>query len=195
MISLLYGTVVDISGKDLTLLTSGGVGYKIAASPAALTSCVVGQNATLSAHLVVREDALELYGFKDTAECVLFKQFLSVSGVGPKTALQLLTLGSAEEIAAGVNRGDISYLMAVSGIGKKTAERIIVELRSKFKDAVFSASGATRPPGVADPVADVIDALVGLGYSALEARDVLKQLDTVGKTSEQLLKEALQSIR
>lgn len=195
MISLIHGTVADISGRDVLVLTSGGVGYKIAASPAALVQCAVGQIAKLVTHLVVREDALELYGFKDIGECNLFKQFLSVSGVGPKTALQLLALGSAEEIAAGVNRGDISYLTAVSGIGKKTAERIIVELRSKFKDAVFGDSGTPRAPGAVDPIADVIDALVGLGYSALEARDVLKQLDTTGKTSEQLLKAALQNIR
>ncbi len=195
MISLLHGTILDISGKELTLLTSGGVGYKIVASPAAIALCLVGQPVTLTTHLVVREDALELYGFKDKAECNLFKHFLSVSGVGPKTAVQLLALGSASDIATAVNRGDIDYLTAVSGIGKKTAERIILELRSKLKDeAILSRDeGGTRAPG--DPIGEVIDALIGLGYSIIEAREVVKKLDTKGKTSEQLLKAALQSIR
>ncbi len=194
MISLLHGTIIDISGKELALLTSGGVGYKILASPAALVLCQVGQPATLATHLVVREDALELYGFKDKSECALFKQFISVSGVGPKTGLQLLALGSAGDIANAVNRGDVSYLTAVSGIGQKTAERIIVELRSKLKEQ-GTMSKEQDGEMIGDKVSDVIDGLMSLGYSTFEAREVVKKLDTIGKSSEQLLKEALQSIR
>ncbi len=194
MISLLKGTIAEISGKEITLLTSGGVGYKILGSPALLSICQPGKESTVTTHLVVREDALELFGFVDQSESALFKHFLSVSGVGPKTALQLLALGSANDIAGAVHRGDVSYLTTVSGIGKKTAERLIVELRSKLKDmgtAPAGSQGGTKQ----DMIGDVIDALVGLGYSAIEARETINRLDSQGKNSEQLLREALQTIK
>ncbi len=194
MIALLVGRVQSNVDGELVVLTSGGVGYKMLASPAALQKAKVGEETILETHLVVRDDALELYAFGSVTEKKLFQSFVSVSGVGPKTALHLLELGSAEEITRAISRGDLEYLTKVSGIGKKTAERIVLELKSKMHDQGFSAAdeGGFEGDGV---LGDVIDGLVTLGYSALEARAVVKKLDAGGKTSEQLLREALQTIK
>lgn len=192
MIALLQGKVISVNNKEVTLLTSGGVGYKVLVSPEAARQCETGSEVTLETYLVVREDALDLFGFASIAERELFKSFISVSGVGPKTGLHLLELGSVEEITLAIGRGDVEYLTKVSGIGKKTAERIVVELKSKVK-----ASGIQdyEPGGASDNVGDVMDALISLGYSVLQAREVVKKLDAKGKTSEQLLREALRTIK
>ena len=174
-------------------MTGGGVGYKLLASPSAAKLCSVGSNITIDTYLIVREDDLILFGFGNGQERELFKQFLSVSGVGPKTALHLLELGSVEEITLAVGRGDVAYLTTVSGIGKKTAERIVVDLKSKVKNQLTMNNEQLAPVG--DALTDVIDALVTLGYSVLQARDVAHKLDGSGKTSEQLLREALRIIR
>ena len=191
MISLLTGKIISNNTEAVTLLTSGGVGYALKVSPAAAALCRVGEEITIETYLVVREDALELYGFASNAERELFKQCLSVSGVGPRTALHLLALGSVEEITIAIGRGDVDYLTKVSGIGKKTAERVVVELKSKVAKGIKDAGG----PVVTDALSDVIDALVTLGYSVLQAREVVKKLDSNGKNSEQLLREALRSIK
>jgi Holliday junction DNA helicase RuvA len=193
MISLLEGKIVDNFNGELTLMTRGGVGYKILASARAQERCLKGSEVILNTYLVVREDALELFGFADSKEKELFKQFLSVSGVGPKTALHLLALGSVDEITSAVGRGDTEYLTKVSGIGKKTAERIVVELKSKLGESgIVNQEGNAVMGGV---LGDVVDGLIALGYSASEARDVAKGLKVEGKTSEELLKQALQSIK
>jgi Holliday junction DNA helicase RuvA len=192
MISLLQGKIISNTQAEVVLLTSGGVGYKILVSPRAAEKCVLNLEQALETFLVVREDALELFGFENTKERELFKHFLSVSGVGPKTALHLLALGTVEDITRAVQRGDVAYLTKVSGIGKKTAERIVVDLKNKLTGAVSFELAASE--GVPDSVADVIDGLIALGYGASEAREVAKTLDSKGKTSEQLLKEALQRI-
>ncbi len=174
-------------------MTSGGVGYRIMVSPAASKLCTPNAELTIDTYLVVREDALDLFGFGSMAEKELFKQFLSVSGVGPKTALHLLELGSVEEITLAIGRGDVAYLTNVSGIGKKTAERIVVDLKSKVKNQLIMSN--EQLTNVSDAMTDVIDALVTLGYSVLQARDAVKRVDANGKTSEQLLREALKVIR
>lgn len=196
MISLIRGKIISRHGDEATILTSGGVGYRVKASPAALAECLVGGDIQVETYLVVREDALELFGFASAAEKELFKSFLTVSGVGPRTALHLLSLGSVEEITLAIGRGDVEYLTKVSGIGKKTAERIVVDLKSKVAKNL-KESGIMKPVSGAkgDAVTDVIDALVTLGYSVLQARDAVKSLDQGGKTSEQLLREALRAVR
>lgn len=192
MISLIQGKIINKTDKEVTIMTSGGVGYRIMASPNALSVATVGNELTLETYLSVKEDSLDLFGFVNTAEKELFKNFLTVSGVGPKTALHLLSLGKVEEITLAIGRSDIDYLTKVSGIGKKTAERIIVELKSKVAKGM---SEAGIKIGQNDVMTDVIDALVTLGYSALQARDVVQKINAAGRTSEQLLKEALQKIK
>lgn len=193
MISLIHGKIISHHGEEVAILTSGGVGYRIKVSPAALARCLVGSDIQLDTYLVVREDALELFGFASIAEKELFKNLLTVSGVGPKTALHLLSLGSVEETIVAIGRGDVEYLTKVSGIGQKTAERIVVDLKSKVAKGLKDSG--IELPLADDAVGDVIDGLVTLGYSVLQARDAVKNLDPKGKSSEVLLREALRSIR
>ena len=192
MISIIQGKLIAKNNNELIVMTSGGVGYRVMASPAALALAPVGDEITISTYLSVKEDAMDLFGFASPAEKELFKNFLTVSGVGPKTALHLLELGGVEEITLAIGRSDVDYLTKVSGIGKKTAERIVVELKNKVAKGI-SESGVKLPAG--DAMMDVVDALVTLGYSALQAREVIKSIDTTGKNSEQLLREALQRIK
>jgi Holliday junction DNA helicase RuvA len=191
MIALIQGKILSKTDKTMVIMTAGGVGYKVMASPSVLGMAVVGSDITLDTYLSVKEDALDLFGFGSVAEKELFKNFLTVSGVGPKTALHLLSIGSVEEITLAIGRGDLEYLTKVSGVGKKTAERLIVELKSKVAKGMSDAGVVIKN----DALSDVIDALITLGYSVLEARDVVKAIDPKGKNSEQLLREALKSIR
>lgn len=189
MISIIAGKILSKNGNKLMVLTAGGVGYEIMVNIGSAKNWSVGTEANILTYLVVREGALELYGFASTEEKGLFEKFLLVSGVGPKTALHLLSLGSVQEISSAIGREDLAYLTKVSGIGTKTAERILVELKNKVG---VGESMAGEFDGV---LGDVIEGLMALGYSLVEARNTVKNLDTTGKTSEQILKEALQRIK
>jgi len=187
MISLINGQVVSNKDGQVVVKTTGGVGYLVFASLSGLKEWVVGKEAEVLTYLSVRENALDLFGFTTEAERGLFKKLLDVSGIGPKSALHILSLGSVGDISAAINRGDVGYLTQVSGIGKKTAERIAVELKNKLADLGVVDDGG--------PVGDAVAGLVSLGYSATDARVVVKGLNPSGKSSEALLKEALQKIK
>jgi Holliday junction DNA helicase RuvA len=189
MISVIKGKVVASNGGKLTVLTAGGVGYEIMASATSAKNWQLGAEAQILTYLAVREGSLDLYGFADENEKELFEKFLLVSGIGPKTALHLLSLGSVSEISSAIGREDLAYLTNVSGIGKKTAERILVELKNKV------GAGKTGLEEFEGVLGDVVEGLAALGYSLIEAREAVKNLNAGGKTSEQLLKEALQRIK
>ena len=195
MIGLIKGQVAERTGARATIMTPGGAGYEALLSLAAQKYCAVGAEVTLITYLAVRENALELYAFGDAREKKLFELFIGVSGVGPKTALHLLELGTAEEIRRAIGRGDVGYLAKASGIGAKTAERLVVELRSKLKEGVMPGAESPGTPVAEDPLSEVIDGLVALGYSTLEAREATRALDANGKNSEQLLREALRRVK
>lgn len=187
---MLAGTIIEHQENTVTILTSGGVGYEVMVnSRPGAASWTVGSQVKILTYLAVRENAMELYGFANAQEKQLFEKFLLVSGIGPKTALHLLSLGTVQEISTAISRGDLAYLTNVSGIGKKTAERILVELKNKM--GAGDGVGAEFD-GV---LGDVVAGLGALGYSIAEARNAIKDLDILGKTSEQLLKEALQRIK
>lgn len=190
MISIISGTIVSKDGNVLTVLTPGGVGYEIMVNISSARNWEVGASVRVLTHLAVREGAMELYGFSSEKEKEFFGKLLLVNGIGPKTAMHLLSLGNVEEISSAIARGDLDYLTNVSGIGKKTAERIVVELKSKIINPKSEING-----GDGAQVADVIEGLMALGYSAQEAREAIKKLETNNKTSEQLLKEALQRVK
>ena len=189
MISIIQGKVLANFGGKLAVLTAGGVGYEIMVSATSAKNWAVGAEAQILTYLAVRESSLDLYGFVSDNEKELFEKFLLVSGIGPKTALHLLSLGSVQEISSAIGREDLAYLTNVSGIGKKTAERILVELKNKV------GAGATGLEDMEGALGDVVEGLAALGYSFVEAREAVKNLDAKGKTSEQLLKEALQRIK
>lgn len=189
MISLIQGTVKDKHKSTVTLLTTGGVGYEVFLAPITAVQYHVGQNVSLYTYLKVSDSALDLYGFITSEERQFFLLLLTVSGVGPKTAMNILTLGSIDQIQSAIGRGDVKYLTAVSGMGKKTAERLVVELKSKVglptSDYGLQSS---------DVMAEVIEALEGMGYSREAARQAVEKIDPSEKKIEKMLRQALQHL-
>ncbi|MBI2096286.1 MAG: Holliday junction branch migration protein RuvA [Candidatus Taylorbacteria bacterium] len=178
MISYLEGIVFH---KDLksAVVKAGGVGYKVFATPEVLEKLRLGQTAALWTYEAVREDSHDLYGFLTKENLNLFELLLTVSGIGPKTALAILNLASPNTIRKAASSGDTSYLIKVSGIGRKTAERIVVELKEKIGPA--EAGGGTEGQ------VEVAEALKSLGYSAGEVREAIKKIpETLTGTSERL---------
>ncbi len=187
MISYITGKIINKDNNKITVLTTGGVGYEINLPPFLFLELKNNQEVELNVYLAVRENSLELYGFKSLDQKDLFLKFLDVSGIGPKSALHLLSLGTVEEISGAIARGDVEYLTKVSGVGKKTAERIVVELKSKIQSSKFGVQSGE----MSGNLGEVVDALVSLGYSKDEVRQVAKGLSGENKKSEDLLKEAL----
>jgi Holliday junction DNA helicase RuvA len=198
VIALLRGEVV-VRRTDHVVVLSASVGYRAAVSAQTLAHVpAVGEQVTLHTHLIVRDDALALYGFHSEQERDLFLMLLSVQAVGPKVALAVLSAGAPRELIRALAAGDAARFQAVPGIGKRTAERIIVELREKV-GVDGEAAGAARMPIVArrgepqDPRLLARDGLLELGYAPLEAEDLLR--DVEGETAEQLIAGALRLAR
>ena len=185
MISRLRGTPAGQSADGL-VLDVGGVGYLVNATPSVLRRTDGAAEVTVETYLHVREDALQLYGFADAAERSLFVQLLGVSGIGPKVALAVVSSASADELQRAIALDDSARFQAIPGIGKKTAERIVLELEGSVVAAVpASASEAPR-----ELVAR--DALVELGYSLIEAEQALAGVDP-DLPAEERVREALRS--
>src|SRR5688500_9835656 len=173
VISRLRGPPVGRSADGL-VLDVNGVGYLVAASAAALRKADGVADVVVETYLHVREDALQLYGFADAAERELFTQLLTVNGVGPKVALAIVSGSSAGELRRAIALEDTARFQAIPGIGKKTAERIVLELKGKTLDAgvpELAVASGDRPQLVAR------DALVELGYTLLEAEQALAAVD------------------
>lgn len=160
MLASLTGQVTAHDSRSLTVDVHG-VGFRVFVLPRTLEQFPVGSQATLTTHLHVREDALELFGFAQAAEQQLFEKLISVSGVGPRLALGVLSAASVDDLTAAIERGQSALLTKVSGVGTKTAERIIVDLKGKLVRDESAGDGG---------LGTVIDALVNLGYTAKEAR-------------------------
>ena len=191
MIALVSGSVA-VRRVDHVVIDCGGVGYKLAVSAETLREVpAVGKQVLLHTHLVVRDDALSLYGFATEEERELFLMLLSVQSVGPKVALAVLSGGPPRELLAALAAGDCARLQAVPGIGKRTAERIIVELREKV--------GATLPERAIsitrsdDPRWVAREGLIGLGYMPQEVDELLD--GATGDRPEDLIAHALRSAR
>lgn len=190
MISFLRGKIINKSNNFL-IIDVNGVGYKVFVTPALYAEGGIAQATEFYIHEHVREDILALYGFKTMAELEMFELLLSVSGIGPKSALGVLAAASVDDVKETIGQGDPSLLTKVSGIGKKTAERVVLELRSKIGS--LSASG-TKAGGAAAG-GDEIDALMALGYSMSQAREALKGVDPKIKDSGERIRGALKIIR
>ena len=173
MISRLRGAPAGRSADGL-VLDVGGVGYLVAATTSALGRAEGAREVTLETYLHVREDALQLYGFADAAERELFVSLLGVSGIGPKVALAVVSSAPPVELRRAIVLGDAARFQAIPGIGKKTAERIVLELKEKLgNEDVVSLPAAAAPPS--HLVAR--DALVELGFSVVEAEQALARVD------------------
>jgi Holliday junction DNA helicase RuvA len=194
MIGSLRGRISSKTPPQLTVEV-GGVGYELEAPMSTFFHLpAVGQEVKLLTHFVVREDAQLLYGFATEDERRLFRSLLKVSGIGPKIALALLSGISVEAFVVCVQNQDVAALVRVPGIGRKTAERLLVEMRDRLKPAGEGDSGAvTMPPTVASPEAEAFGALVALGYRPAEATRLLKAAGPGTHSTEELIRRALQS--
>ena len=172
MIARLRGKPVASTPEGL-LIDVGGVGYLVAATPSAVRKADGAEEVTVETYLHVREDAMQLYGFAERAERELFIQLLSVNGVGPKVALAIVSGSPAEELRRAIVREDAVRFQAIPGIGKKTAERIVLELKEKLAvTAIAPMSGASGDDHIV-----ARDALVELGYSIVDAERALAETD------------------
>jgi Holliday junction DNA helicase RuvA len=186
MIARLRGRAVANTPEGL-VLDVGGVGYLIAATPTAVRRAADADEVSLHTYLHVREDALQLYGFAEAAERELFMQLLSVNGVGPKVALAIVSGSPAAELRRAITLEDTARFQAIPGIGKKTAERIVLELKEKLGVNVSEAPGAAA---VNAPHLVAREALVELGWSVLEAEQALARTDPDAPPEERV-REAL----
>jgi len=187
MIGRLRG-ILAYKGSESILLDVGGVGYQVAMAPRGIAAMPAkGQEVVVHTHLHVREDQMALFGFESADERDLFRVLLTASGVGPKLALAFLATMTPVELQRAVLAEDAGALTAVPGIGKKSAQKLILDLRSRLNmpDAELAPSS---------PMAEVRDALEGLGYQSTEVWDALKGLGEGGESVEVLLKAALRRL-
>jgi Holliday junction DNA helicase RuvA len=193
MIGSLRGRISSKLPPQLTVEV-GGVGYELEAPMSTFFHLpAVGVEVQLLTHLVVREDAHVLYGFGSEGERRLFRSLIRVSGVGPKIALALLSGISVADFYQFVHAQDIAALTRVPGIGRKTAERLIVEMRDRLAAPDLTPGGGTSASGAASPEAEAYDALVALGYRPAEATRLLKAAGPGTHSTEELIRRALQS--
>jgi len=200
MIGRIRGQLVHKQPPDI-LVEVGGVGYEIQVPMTTLFLLPeLGSEVALLTHFVVREDAQQLYGFVDGADRTLFRQLIRISGVGPRLALTILSGMDARSFARCVQTDDLTSLVALPGVGKKTAERLLVEMRDKLKDWLDEVSAGddgavvARPERAADRVSDAESALIALGYKPAEAsRMVAAVNDEDVSDSEDLIRRALKA--
>ncbi|MCI0566518.1 Holliday junction branch migration protein RuvA [bacterium] len=190
MIGRLEGVIV-FRGERYIILDVTGVGYIVYVSSDTLRMLpkTEGRSA-LFTHLAVRENALELYGFPTRNELALFEMLIGVSGIGPKSALGVMNQAAPDTLRRAIAAGDTTYLTKVSGIGRKTAEKIVLELKDKLGGSNLATGGG----GMLKEETDALAALQSLGYSAQEARDALKQVPPEHKTVSDRVKAALKTL-
>ena len=180
------------------LVDVAGVGYEIEAPMATFYDLPAqGETVTLHTHLVVREDAHLLFGFSTETQRALFRSLIKVSGVGPRVALAILSTLSAVEFALCVANNDIPTLTRVPGIGKKTAERLIIEMRDKLGEVDLAAPVAATPGGtvlLTDPTSEAVSALIALGYKPQEASRLVRSVAGADLSTEEIIRLALKSM-
>jgi Holliday junction DNA helicase RuvA len=189
MIASLEG-IIDAVSKDSLIVNVNGIGFKVAVTTSVLSEMgITGREVKLYTHFHIREDDMSLFGFGSLDELKLFETLISVSGLGPKTGMAMLSAMSADQVAMAIASGSVEILTTIPGIGKKTADRLILELKDKVGGVMISS-----PAGrAAQENADVVTALVSLGYSVMETTRAVNSLPTGKKLSlEEKVKLALQ---
>jgi Holliday junction DNA helicase RuvA len=174
MIARISGTIAEI-GMNHAIVDVHGVGYKVFLTSDMLHGLKNAKPASFWTYLAVREDAMDLYGFPTKKDQQFFELLISVSGIGPKSALNILSLASAETLMGAIRTGSTAHLTKISGIGKKTAEKIVLELSDKVGAIALDAGDTGASAGLSSDL-DAIEALTALGYGADEARDALKKI-------------------
>lgn len=195
MIALIEGTVVEKSEGEAIVMTAGGVGYRLMCSMNTLSSLpAAGDKCRLYTHLNVREDAMELYGFLQTEEREMFRRLIAISGIGARSALQILGSMPLSNLRLAILTGDVAALSRAPGIGKKTAQRISLELKDKLaKEALSGADELKEIAAVtdSDALSEAMQALKALGYSPQEAASALKGVAGKAETADEMIKLAL----
>ena len=191
MIDQISGKIISIN-DNYVVLAVGGLGIKVNISASFASKLVNEDLITLVTYLNVREDALDLYGFKNDSERNLFLMLISISGIGPKLAVSILSGVELDELKSNILSGDIKSLTSIPGVGAKTAKRIIIELKDKLSKTTTTELGFEDNFG-SKISKDVLSALVGLGYSESIAIDAIKRMNPANsdKSIESLIKEAL----
>lgn len=184
MIAGLKGETVEI-GEKSAVLNVAGVGYRIFTTTSNLQSLHLGQGTFFHTYLAVRENALDLFGFQKKEELDFFELLITIPGIGPKSALAILNIASIPALRSAIISGDTAYLTKVSGIGRKTAEKIVLELREKI-----DAHSADDSPSLKEE-SDALLALMSLGYGERESRQALKEISKPGSKTTEIVKEAL----
>lgn len=181
MIARISGVLIDQNDKEL-IIEVGGIGYAIYTPPC---SIAIGDKVSLYTHLIIKDDAHELYGFQTPEEKNLFKILISVSGVGPRTALHMLTLYTLPDLVRIIKTGDAKAIALVPGIGKKTSEKVVIDLKDKVDGFAISEHRAST---------DLVEALISLGYKDAQIRSVVGTIDTKLPIEKQIT-EALKKIQ
>lgn len=199
MIGRLHGIILEKSPPEMVLDVQG-VGYELLLPMTSFYNLpAVNEPATVFTHLVVREDAHLLFGFAQKQDRTLFRELIKTNGVGPKLALAILSAMSVSEFANAVEQEELAKLTKIPGVGRKTAERLLVELKGKFKGItqtdLFSEQPAQRIVASErpDPTDEARDALIALGYKPTDAEKMIKKVAKADATSEQLIREALKN--
>jgi Holliday junction DNA helicase RuvA len=193
VISRLQGQLIE-KQPPVLVVDIQGVGYELEAPMSTFYKVTLGAPVTLFVHQVVREDANLLYGFASREERDMFRMLLKVNGVGPKMALAILSGMEADAFAACIRQGDVGTLTCIPGVGKKTAERLVIEMRDRIGD------GSTAIPGMggiafpASPERDAVTALIALGYKAVEAERAVGKLVKDNASAEDLIRQALKGM-
>lgn len=190
MIAFLSGKIKN-KHSGYIILETNNIGYKVFVSQIFFADLNIGQMIDLYTHQYIREDAMDLYGLRSLEELEFFELLLSVSGIGPKTALGVLSIADVNGIKESIAVGDSSLLTKVSGIGRKIAERIVLELREKISKTNFIAGKTNSTVSVSG---DEIDALLTLGYSLIQARQALQDIDPKIKESGERIRQALRKL-
>lgn len=188
MIARLRGEVIEKT-IDAAIIEAGGVGYEVAVTASDYGTLVLGEEANLHIYEQIREDTHALYGFSNRPSKVFFEQLLSISGIGPKVAMGVLSAAPLPQLQSAIAAGDVEVLRGVAGIGKKTAGRIMVELKGKVE--VSSGDGLGAPVGFSDPA---YQALIGLGYSAVQAAEAVRALPAELEGEQARVKAALKQL-
>lgn len=200
MIGRLKGILLEKKPPSL-LIDVNGVGYEVDAPMSTFYELPkTGEPVVIHTHLVVREDAHSLYGFIKESDRALFRSLIKVSGVGAKLALALLSGISSQDFIKTIRSNDIATLTRIPGVGKKTAERLVIEMRDRIKELMPDTEVAATPAGAEldamppDEIKDAVSALIALGFKPPEASRMVSSIDTKGLPSEEIIRQALQSV-
>jgi Holliday junction DNA helicase RuvA len=196
MISYIQGTIKFINQKNICLLTNSGVGYEIQIDKNQIDNLKLNQDISLHVYSHIKEDAFDLYGFLDRSEKIMFEQLTSISGIGPRSALQILSLSGSQVLYENVIKNNVVYLTQISGIGKKIAEKIVLELKDKLPKIAFEFNkiGQENNNTNMSENLDVFEALKSMGYTPREAKEAVEKITDTGLTLEQKIKSALKNV-